>query len=127
MHLPVLENQQINEPKARAMIRHAINVGVNYIDTAYPYHNGESKPFVGKALGNGYREKVQIATKLQSGDIISREDMDRILNDQRARLNTDHIDCYLVHGLNAGFWKILSRLGTPDPRGVADYRKYSRR
>jgi len=111
MRLPVLENQRIDEVTATAMIRHAIDAGVNYIDTAYPYHNGESEPLVGKALGSGYRERVLLATKLPSWDITSREDMDRILDDQLARLNTDHIDFYLVHGLNSGFWENLSRLG----------------
>jgi hypothetical protein len=115
MRLPGAPGQdfagKIDEPKAIRMIRYAIDHGVNYIDTAYPYHNGESEPLVGRALAEGYREKVFLATKLPSWLISTREDMDRYLNEQLARLSTDHIDFYLVHGLNRGWWENLSRLG----------------
>ncbi|MFA7695228.1 MAG: aldo/keto reductase [Methanoregula sp.] len=111
MRLPVLENQQIDEPKATEMIRYAIDHGVNYVDTAYPYHNGESEPVVGRTLAGGYREKVMLATKLPSWLIAKREDMDRYLDEQLERLATDHIDFYLVHGLNAATWENTARLG----------------
>jgi predicted aldo/keto reductase-like oxidoreductase len=92
------------------MIRYAIDNGVNYIDTAYPYLNGESEPFVGRALAGGYRKKVNLATKLPSWLIKFREDMDKYLDEQLSRLKTDHIDFYLVHGLNSMFWENLSTL-----------------
>jgi len=110
MRLPVTADGQIDERKATEMIRYAIDHGVNYIDTAYPYHNGASEPFVGQALSGGYREKVNLATKLPSWLVTSREDMDKYLNEQLDRLRTDHIDFYLVHGLNDPFWKNLSAL-----------------
>jgi predicted aldo/keto reductase-like oxidoreductase len=93
------------------MIRYAVDNGVNYVDTAYPYHNGESEPAVGAALLDGYRERVQLATKLPSWLITSRADMDRYLDEQLAKLKTDHIDFYLVHGLIQSFWEKLSSLG----------------
>ena len=115
MRLPPAPGQQaggaVDEQKATALIRTAIDGGVNYIDTAYPYHNGESEGVVGRALGNGYREKVFIATKLPSWLVTSRQDMDRYLDEQLARLATDQIDFYLLHGLGAGTWENLSRLG----------------
>lgn len=115
MRLPPAEGQQvggkIDEQKATAMIRAAIDGGVNYIDTAYPYHNGESETVVGKALGEGYRDQVFLATKLPSWLVTSREDMDRYLDEQLAKLATDHIDFYLLHGLGAETWANLSRLG----------------
>lgn len=111
MRLPALEDGNIDEPVATAMIRHAIDCGVNYIDTAYPYHEGRSEPFVGKVLADGYREKVNLATKLPSWAVTSREDMDRYLNEQLDRLGTDHIDFYLVHGLMDNTWETTSRLG----------------
>ena len=114
MRLPVNENGQIDEETANGMLRHAIDNGVNYVDTAYPYHNGESEPFVGRALAGGYREKVNLATKLPSWLVTSREDMDKYLHEQLARLGTDHIDFYLVHGLNRQFWDNLSALGVTD-------------
>jgi predicted aldo/keto reductase-like oxidoreductase len=64
MRLPLDGEGKIDEHRAASMIRSAIDRGVNYIDTAYPYHGGESEPFVGRALGDGYREKVSRATKL---------------------------------------------------------------
>ena len=114
MRLPVKNDGGIDEKTATWMIRYAIDNGVNYIDTAYPYHNGESEPFVGRALQEGYRGKVNLATKLPSWLIRSRQDMDRYLEEQLGRLRTDHIDFYLVHGLNHSFWENLSALGVTD-------------
>jgi predicted aldo/keto reductase-like oxidoreductase len=114
MRLPVKENGQIDEETATRMIRYAIDHGVNYVDTAYPYHNGESEPCVGRALADGYREKVNLATKLPSWLVTSRKDMDKYLDEQLGRLRTDHIDYYLVHGLNRLFWDNLSGLGVTD-------------
>ncbi|OOM78931.1 aldo/keto reductase [Clostridium sp. BL-8] len=119
MRLPIIDGDttKIDEEKAIKMIRHAIDEGVNYVDTAYPYHGtgmgngGQSEPFVGKALKDGYREKVNLATKLPSWLIKTREDMDKYLNEQLERLQTDKIDFYLVHALNAGVWENLKKLG----------------
>jgi hypothetical protein len=110
MRLPMKENGQIDERQATKMLRYAIDNGVNYVDTAYVYHNGESEPFVGRALQGGYREKVNLATKLPSWMIKSREDMDKYLDEQLKRLQTDHIDFYLVHGLMKPFWDKLRPL-----------------
>ena len=114
MRLPVTKGGNIDEEQATEMVRYAIDHGVNYIDTAYPYHNGESEPFLGRALQGGYREKVNLATKLPSWLIKSRADMDRYLNEQLTRLQTDHIDFYLVHGLMKPFWEKLRTLGVTD-------------
>ena len=111
MRLPVTKDGNIDENQATDMLRYAIDHGVNYVDTAYPYHNGESEPFVGRALQGEYREKVNLATKLPSWLIKSRADMDRYLDEQLKRLQTDHIDFYLVHGLMKPFWENLSTLG----------------
>jgi len=128
MRLPVTKDGNIDENQATDMLRYAIDHGVNYVDTAYPYHNGESEPFVGRALQGGYREKVNLATKLPSWLIKSRADMDRYLDEQLKRLQTDHIDFYLVHGLMKPFWENLSTLGVTDflDSAIADGRiKYA--
>jgi predicted aldo/keto reductase-like oxidoreductase len=114
MRLPLMENGQIDEDHATRMLRYAIDHGVNYVDTAYPYHNGESEPCVGRALSGGYREKVYLATKLPSWLITSQEDMDNYLNEQLSRLKTDSIDFYLVHGLTRAFWENVSKLGVTE-------------
>jgi hypothetical protein len=120
MRLPLLpggDPTKIDEVLATNLIRYAIDEGVNYIDTAYPYHGtgmgsgGQSEPFVGRVLKDGYREKVKIATKLPSWLIKTKSDMDRILNEQLQRLQTDTIDFYLVHALNSTSWKNLKELG----------------
>jgi len=102
---------RIDEERAMRQIRGAIDQGVNYIDTAVPYHGGESERFVGRVLQDGYREKVKLATKLPPQSVNTRKDMDRILDIQLKKLKTDHIDYYLLHGLEATQWKKLSDLG----------------
>ncbi|MFZ3069496.1 MAG: aldo/keto reductase [Anaerolineaceae bacterium] len=107
MRLPIVgeDSGAINEPLATTMIRTAIDAGVNYIDTAYAYHREQSEPLVGRVLKDGYREKVRLATKMPSWLVHSQDDMDRLLDTQLARLNTDHLDFYLLHSLNAEHWK----------------------
>ncbi len=114
MRLPVKENGMIDEERARKQVRYAIDHGVNYVDTAWPYHMGKSEPFLGRALGDGYREKVKVATKLPSWLLQSRDDMDKFLNAQLEKLNTDRIDYYLVHGLAGPLWDKVEKLGSAD-------------
>ncbi len=105
MRLPV-RMQSINHKLAGQQILYALDQGVNYFDTAVPYHNGKSEPFLGKVFSsNGYREKVKIATKLPHWRTHSKQDMDRILDEQLSKLKTDRIDYYLVHGINGELWE----------------------
>ncbi len=111
MRLPILNNDsaKIDEKEAIKQIRYAIDNGVNYIDTAYPYHEGGASELLvgGEALKDGYRERVKLATKLPSWLIKNREDMDKYLNEQLNKLQTDHIDFYLLHALNKADWEVL--------------------
>ncbi len=111
MRLPCSPDGRIDRTAATAMVRHAIDAGINYVDTAYPYHGGESEPFLGEALGDGYRERVHLATKLPGWLVECRADMDRLLDEQCARLRTDAIDLYLLHGLTGEGFERLSGLG----------------
>jgi hypothetical protein len=106
-----VDDGEIDEPKAAELLHWAINNGVNYVDTAYPYHQGNSELFLGRALQGGYREKVYLATKLPSWLIQTRQDMDRYLNEQLERLKTECIDFYLVHTVNKLFWPNLVQNG----------------
>jgi len=88
MRLPLTKERQIDEPRTIRQIREAIDQGVNYLDTAWPYHAGESENVLGRTLSGGYRELVKIATKLPSWMIKKREDMDFYLNAQLEKLKT---------------------------------------
>ena len=114
MRLPVTKEGKIDEPRAIRQIRSAIDRGVNYLDTAWPYHAGESETVMGRALADGYRDKVKIATKLPSWMITSRADMDTYLNAQLAKIQTDRIDYYLLHALAGEPWDKLESLGVKD-------------
>ena len=100
----------IDEAQALEMIHYAIDHGVNYLDTAYGYHGGKSEILVGKALKGGYRQKVKVATKLPTWLVNAAPDMDRYLDEQLRKLDTEHIDFYLFHDLNKDRWAKLERL-----------------
>ncbi len=111
MRFPTTKDGKINEPEAEKMIDRAIAAGVNYIDTAYPYHNGESEPFVGKVLKKYDRGSFYLATKLPCWAVKSLEDVDRLFEEQLSRLQTDYIDFYLLHALNRGSFHNMVELG----------------
>ncbi|WP_319579701.1 aldo/keto reductase [uncultured Methanospirillum sp.] len=108
MRLPTRRGR-IDEERAKTQIRSAIDAGVNYIDTAFMY--GESERILGDVLQDGYREKVKLATKLPPWQLQKPEDMETILNGQLKKLQTDHIDYYLLHALDANNWKKFQDLG----------------
>src|SRR5664279_1344821 len=118
MRLPVIGGKAhlIDEEKAQAMVDYAIRNGVNYFDTAFVYHAevpfqaGMSEVFLGKALKRE-RTNIHLATKLPCWMVESRADMDRYLDQQLKRLQTDHIDFYLLHSLSGEMCQKLSQLG----------------
>jgi uncharacterized protein len=113
MRLPVVNQDQVkvDERESIRMMRYAIDHGVNYLDSAYVYHGGNSEITMGKALKDGYRARVRIATKLPSWTVNSPNDFERILNEQLKRLQTEMIDFYLLHGLNKALWPKVRDLG----------------
>ena len=104
----------IDEQKAISLIRRAIDGGVTYLDTAYVYLDKTSETVVGKALRDGYREKVTIATKMPMEYVHNREEMEALLESELKKLQTDHIDFYLMHGINREKWEYFKSIGAPE-------------
>jgi uncharacterized protein len=103
-------NIPIDEETGTKMVEYALEQGVNYFDTAYGYHGGQSETFVGKAL-KPHRSKVMIATKMPPWMVQKPEDFERIFNEQLQKLSTDYIDFYLVHGLGSATWAKVKEMG----------------
>jgi len=126
MRLPVIDGDmsKIDETAAIKLIRQAIDGGVNYVDTAWGYHGENSEPVLAKALEDGYREKVQLATKFPCWLVNEPADLDKYLNAQLEKLQTDHIDFYLMHAFNRKTWKAMKDNGMFDfiPKIKADGR-----
>ncbi len=110
MRFPTLADGKIDEAKALEMLHHAFENKVNYFDTAWPYHNEESEPLLGKFLAQIDRSKVYVATKLPCWLIQSHEDMDKYLDLQLQRLGTSYIDYYLLHALGKKSWANMKKL-----------------
>ncbi|MHA1453287.1 MAG: aldo/keto reductase, partial [Promethearchaeota archaeon] len=112
MRLPEIgegSEKKINEPEAIAQIRHGIDLGIKYIDTAYPYHGGQSEFVVGKALQDGYREKVKLVTKAPVWMYKKSEDFEFYLKEQLEKLQVEYVDAYLMHALNGKRFDILQK------------------
>lgn len=114
MRFPMNNDGSIDEIEASKMIDKAIENGVNYIDTAYPYHSSLSEPFVGKVIKKYPRESLFVATKLPVWDVKNSEDTKIIFEKQLARLDVDYVDFYLLHALNKERWETLLELGVID-------------
>ncbi len=106
MRLPMIDGEdRIDEQEAIRIIRAGIDSGINYLDTAYFYHNGESERLVGKAVKDGYREKAYIATKLPLGEVGCEEDVEKLFSNQLKKLGVDYVDFYLLHAVNNDAWE----------------------
>lgn len=123
MRLPVSNNDyaHVDVQAAMKLVLHAIDNGVNYLDTSWPYHSGaftsgdfmsggSSEPFVGQVLKAAGRDKVYVATKLPSWLVQTRKDMDEYLDRQLKRLGTDYVDFYLVHNVIRPTWTRMEQL-----------------
>jgi predicted aldo/keto reductase-like oxidoreductase len=107
MRLPT-KNGRPDEKRATEQIRYAIDHGVNFIDTAIAYMN---EPLVGRILGDGYREKVKLATKIPPWKVKNPEELEKVFQIQLENFNTDHIDYYMLHGLTAPGWEKMLKFG----------------
>lgn len=110
MRLPLDSQGEVDVDASVAAIRKGIDEGINYMDTAYVYHNGFSERVLGMALRDGYREKVLIADKMSIWLAKTEEDLDRLFDKQLSRLGTDYIDIYLLHNQNRNFFEKCKKL-----------------
>ena len=111
MRFPTTAEGKIDEPLAEEMMDKAMAAGVNYIDTAYPYHGGESETFVGKVLSKYDRSSFYLATKLPCWNVKEKEDVMKLFEEQLTKLRTDYIDFYLMHALNRDSFHRMAEMG----------------
>jgi predicted aldo/keto reductase-like oxidoreductase len=109
MRLPQVDQDMshLDEEESVRIIRYGIDNGINYVDTAAPYAMGNSEKVVGKALRDGYRQKVRLATKLTPFFIKSPGEFQGFFEGQLERLQTDKIDLYMLHGMNKKCWEMF--------------------
>lgn len=110
MRFPTTAEGKIDEARAEKMLDMAYESGVNYFDTAYPYHAGASEPFVGKVLNKYDRDTYYLATKLPVWLVEKEEDVRRIFEEQLERLEKDYVDFYLLHALDKERWEKVKSL-----------------
>lgn len=113
MRFPTKDGK-IDRELSEKMIDIAIKSGVNYLDTAFPYHGGESEFFVGEVLKKYDRESLYLATKLPVWDVKTLDDAKRIFDEQLNKLDVDYVDFYLLHALDKSRWKTILELGVLD-------------
>lgn len=94
MRFPTLENGKIDEVTAEKMLDEAMAQGVTYYDTAFPYHGGDSEPFVGRVLNKYDRSSYFLATKLPIWLVETREAAEKMFEDQLKRLDKEYVDFY---------------------------------
>ncbi|MCI7351339.1 MAG: aldo/keto reductase, partial [Ruminococcus sp.] len=101
----------IDREKSLEMVNEAYNSGINYFDTAYMYHDGQSEDFMGEALSRYPRKSFMLATKMPIWMADTPEDMEKIFTEQLKKLKTDYFDFYLLHSLGRGNWDKCKKFG----------------
>lgn len=122
---------QVDYKKAMRLIRKAVDSGVNYFDTGWPYHLGQSEKVLGMALAGGYREKVHLVTKLPMFMVSKADDFDRFLHGQLEKLQTNYLDTYLFHSMDKGNFrkvvdfKLIDKMEKAREKGLIKYIGFS--
>lgn len=111
MRFPITSEGTIDETLATKMLDKAYEAGVNYYDTAYMYHNGESEKFIGKWLDKHDRSSYYLTTKLPIMMINSLDQAKEKFQEQQKKLNKEYFDFYLIHALNRNTFKRAVDLG----------------
>ena len=111
MRFPKTESGAIDQERAGKMLDTALKAGVNYIDTAYPYHDGESEPFLGRILAKYARDSYYLATKMPVWLVNTAKEAQAVFDGQLDRLQVSYVDYYLFHALNRERWEKLKGSG----------------
>lgn len=111
MRFPLDAQGNIDEAEAEKMLDTAIAHGVKYIDTAFPYHHGDSEPFVGRVLKKYERSSYYLTTKLPMWDLKTLDDAREMFEKQLQRLDVEYVDFYLLHALDKAKWEKAKELG----------------
>ncbi len=133
LRLPMLaDGKTVDEAQTIDMVRHAIDNGLNYVDTGYVYLGGQSEAVTGKALANGYRDKVYLTSKSPWWIMERPEDFERFFDESRKRLGTDHIDFYHIHMIMHRGWKekvlpfkLIDKINNLKAQGKISYAGFS--
>ena len=117
MRLPLNEDKSIDEKQVEEMVKLAIDNGINYFDTAFPYHEGKSEIVIGKVLSKYPRESFRLATKYPGHQIASSYNPEEIFETQLKKCKVDYFDYYLLHNVCESDFEIYE-----DPKwGIIDY------
>lgn len=117
MRLPLLDDKTIDQEQVDRMTAYAIEQGVNYFDTAYPYHEGYSELALAEALSKYPRESYYIADKFPGHQFMKNYDCSGVFEDQLLKLRTDYIDFYLLHNMCENSMPTY----TNEEYGIVDY------
>lgn len=123
MRLPTREDGSVDEELVRDMTKYAMDNGVNYFDTAFPYHGGHSEVVMGKVLGEYPRDSYFLATKYPGHQISSSYNPAEIFEEQLKKCGVDYFDFYLLHNVYENSMDVYL-----DPKwGIIDYFKEQKR
>lgn len=114
MRLPTEESGAIDYKSAKQMVDYAMANGINYFDTAYIYHYGNSETFLGRALAEYPRSSYYLADKLPVWLVKTKQDVERLFNQQLERMNTDYFDFYFAHDMSSRTFKVFQQTGAYD-------------
>ena len=123
MRLPLTADKAIDEAELQRMVGYAVAQGVNYFDTAYPYHGGMSEIAIGKALKRYPRDSWYLASKYPGHQIAERYDPAEVFEEQMKKCGVEYFDFYLLHNVYENYFGVYT-----DPKwGILDYFKRQKR
>ena len=123
MRLPTLENGAVDEAQVERMVAYAMEHGVNYFDTAWPYNNGESEYVMGRVLNKYPRDSFYLADKFPGHQYNDHYDPAAVFEKQLKKCGVEYFDFYLLHNVYERSMSVYL-----DPQwGILDYFREQKR